>query len=464
MLDLLRAVSLFSDLDDDDLDALCEDSREVAVAAGDQLFAEGDFGDDAYVVIDGILEITKNSANREVLVAVRNRGDVIGEMAPLEAAIIGPAPRSASVRARTDARLLEIQKASLDRVLDDSPKAARSMFGVLLRRWRETESLVRHSEKMAQLGTLSAGLAHEINNPASAVKRAAEELEEAVEAYVVARSAFGEEGVPQSVTGLLERLAAGERPAATPSDPVGRSDAESTLENWLEEHGVAEPWNHASSLVEIGVDGPALESLELTGEALSRAVGLITAGAVAHDLIHVTKEGATRVFTLVKSMKDYAYLDRAPVQDVVVSAGIKDTLLILRSKLKDIEVVTDFEDLPAIPAYGSELNQVWTNLLDNAADAIHEHGGTKIAIRVAREEDNIVVEISDDGPGIPPEVQPRIFDAFYTTKGPGKGTGQGLGIAFAIAVQRHGGDLFVKETGPDGTTFRVELPVEGPPE
>jgi signal transduction histidine kinase len=463
VLELLRAVSLFSDLDESDLEVLAEDSREVSLAADQRLFEEGDFGDDAYVVIDGTLEITKQSANREVLVAVRIRGDVIGEMAPLESAIIGPAPRSATVRARTDSRLLEIQKASLDRVLETSPKGARAMFGVLLRRWRETESLVRHSEKMAQLGTLSAGLAHEINNPASAVKRAAEELAEAVDRYVVARSVFGIEGVPPTVTELLERLAAGERPATTPSDPVGRSDAESTLETWLEEHGVAEPWTHAAALVEIGVDGQALDALGLAGEALSKSVGLITAGATAHELIHVTKEGATRVFTLVKSMKDYSYLDQAPVQDVVVPAGIRDTLLILRSKLKDIEIVTDFEDLPAIPAHGSELNQVWTNLIDNAADAIHEHGGSRITVRAVREDAKVVVEISDDGPGIPLEVQPRIFDAFYTTKEPGKGTGQGLGIAFSIVVQRHGGDLFVKETGPGGTTFRVELPVEGPP-
>jgi signal transduction histidine kinase len=463
VLELLRAVSLFSDLDDADLEALAKDSREVALAADAELFEEGDFGDDAYVVIDGTLEITKQSANREVLVAVRTRGDVIGEMAPLEAAIIGPAPRSATVRARTDSRLLEIQKASLDRVLETSPKGARAMFGVLLRRWRETESLVRHSEKMAQLGTLSAGLAHEINNPASAVKRAAEELGEAVDRYVEARAAFAADGVPPSVTDLLERLAAGNRPAPTPADPLARSDVESTMEAWLEERGVAEAWSHASALVEIGVDPQALESLGLTGQALSRAVTLITAGATAHELIHVTKEGATRVFTLVKSMKDYSYLDQAPVQDVVVPTGINDTLLILRSKLKDIEVVTEFEDLPAIPAHGSELNQVWTNLLDNAADAIHERGGSKITVRAFREDDQVVVEISDDGPGIPPEVRPRIFDAFFTTKEPGKGTGQGLGIAFSIVVQRHGGNVLVKETGPDGTTFRVELPVEGPP-
>jgi signal transduction histidine kinase len=463
MLELLRSVSLFADLDHSDLEVLSAGSKEVAIAAGERLFDEGDFGDEAYVVIDGIIEITKHSANRDVLVAIRNRGDVIGEMAPLESAVLGPAPRSATVRARTDSRLLEIQKESLDRVLDTSPKGARAMFGVLLRRWRETESLVRHGEKMAQLGTLSAGLAHEVNNPASAVKRAAEELPEAVEAYAAARAAFAVDGIPESVTSLLDRLAAGEQPAPTPTDPVGRSDAESALEAWLDARGVPEPWNHAPALVAAGVDRGVLESLGLPEGSLPQAVALITAGATAHDLIHLIGEGASRVFTLVKSMKDYSYLDQAPVQDVVVTSGIKDTLLILRSKLKDLEVTTDFDDLPAIPAYGSELNQVWTNLIDNAADELLEHGGNRIAIRATQEDGLIVVEVADDGRGIPPDVQPRIFDAFYTTKEPGKGTGQGLGIAFSIVVQRHGGNLFVKETGPEGTTFRVELPIEGPP-
>ena len=192
---------------------------------------------------------------------------------------------------------------------------------------------------------------------------------------------------------------------------------------------------------------------------------LITAAAAALDLLRVVGEGATRVSSLVKSMKDYSYLDRAPVQDVDVTKGIDDTLLILRSKLKDFEVVTDYaDDIPEIQAHGSELNQVWTNLIDNAIDAMAEHGGSKLGIRVTREDDMVVVEITDDGGGIPPEVQPRIFDAFFTTKPPGKGTGQGLGITFSIVTQSHGGNVFVKETGPEGTTFRVELPIAGPPE
>ena len=237
-LELLRSVSLFAELDEADLETLCEGSGEVALPAGERLFDEGDYGDEAYVVMDGVIEITKRSANREILVAVRNRGDVIGEMAPLESTLLAPAPRSATVRARTDSRLLVIQKESLDEVLDNSPKGSRSMFGVLLRRWRETESLVRHSDRMAQLGTLSAGLAHEINNPASAVKRAAEDLPEAIEAYAAARERLAAAGMPEALGALLERLAAGDKPVPPPGSPIARSDAESAIEGWLDDHGV----------------------------------------------------------------------------------------------------------------------------------------------------------------------------------------------------------------------------------
>lgn len=464
-LELLRSVSLFSELDEEDLEMLCEGSTEVDVPAGEKLFSEGDYGDDAYVVMSGVLEITKRSANREILVAVRNRGDVIGEMAPLESTLLAPAPRSATVRARTDSRLLVIQKESLDEVLDNSPKGSRSMFGVLLRRWRETESLVRHSDRMAQLGTLSAGLAHEINNPAAAVKRAAEDLPEAVEEYAAARERFAATGVPEPVADLLQKLAAGEKPVPPPGSPIARSDAESAVEEWLEGHGVPDAWEHSSTLVAAGIDPGVLDGLGLEGDELQGAVSLITTAAAAQDLIHVVGEGATRVSSLVKSMKDYSYLDRAPVQDVTVTKGIDDTLLILRSKLKDIEVVTDYEEgIPDIPAHGSELNQVWTNLIDNAIDAMNDNGGGKLVVRAAQEDDMVVVEITDDGGGIPPDVQPRIFDAFFTTKPPGQGTGQGLGITFSIVTQSHGGNVFVKETGPEGTTFRVELPVSGPPE
>ena len=164
----------------------------------------------------------------------------------------------------------------------------------------------------------------------------------------------------------------------------------------------------------------------------------------------------------MSALKSYSFLDRAPVQEVDIVRGIEDTLLIMRTKIGDIKVVREFADMPNIPAYGSELNQVWTNLIDNAVDAIDEGGGSTITARARLDDDRVIVEVEDDGPGIPPDVAPRIFDSFFTTKAPGKGTGLGLDISYGIVVNRHGGDLTV-DTRPRRTTFRVTLPAAGPP-
>ena len=169
------------------------------------------------------------------------------------------------------------------------------------------------------------------------------------------------------------------------------------------------------------------------------------------------------MFDIVSALKSYSFLDRAPVQEVDVLRGIEDTLLIMRTKIGDISVVRSFAEIPLIPAYGSELNQVWTNLIDNAADAIREGGGGTVTIRARVDNDSVIVEVEDDGPGIPPDVVPRVFDSFFTTKAPGKGTGLGLDISYGIVVHRHGGEITV-DTEPGRTTFRVAIPVAGPPE
>ncbi|MFH1103354.1 MAG: ATP-binding protein [Actinomycetota bacterium] len=455
--DRLRTVPLFAALTDDDLDRLCRDAEEIRLGAGDRLFAEGDRGDRAFVISDGDVEIVKQSPGRDVLLAVRHPGEVIGEMALLE-----DAPRMASARARTDATLITIEKRQLDALLDTSSSAARAMFDVLLSRWRQTEARLRQADKMAQLGTLTAGLAHELNNPAAAVARAAGDLSGAIEEYAGAAHAAAEAGVPPPVAALLDRIRAGAS-GSTQLGALERADAESAVESWLEGRSVAEPGRGAGPLVAAGLDPAALDDLAITGPAVEAMVSLIVASVTVGDLVRQVNLGAQRVFEIVRAMKSYAFLDRAPVQDVNIATGIDDTLLLLGSKLRDVTVVRDYADLPPVPAYGSELNQVWTNLIDNAIDAITEGGGTTITVRTRVEGPLAVVEVEDDGPGIPPEVLPRVFDAFYTTKAPGKGTGQGLDISYGIVVHRHGGDIRVTETHPGRTVFRVEIPLAGPP-
>ncbi len=453
--DHLRTVPLFAGLPDEDLDRLCRDAEEIDLGPGDDLFAEGDHGDRAFVIASGDIEIMKHSPGRDVLLAVRHAGEVIGEMALLE-----DAPRMASARARSATHLIGISKKQLDVLLDTSNSAARAMFEVLLARWRETEARLRQADKMAQLGTLTAGLAHELNNPAAAVASAADELPAAVERYAATRQAAA--GLPASVAALVDTVVAGRGDAAEMS-ALDRADAEAAIEEWLSAHGVDDPWDHSGPLVAAGLDGAALEALGVADESLAGAVSLIAAAVATHDLIAQIGRGAHRVFEIVRAMKSYSFLDQAPVQEVDVAAGIDDTLLLLAAKLRDLKVVRDYQELPRLQAYGSELNQVWTNLIDNAIDAIADGGGSTITVRTRLEPPVAVVEIEDDGAGIPDDVLPRIFDAFYTTKPPGKGTGQGLGIAYGIVVNRHGGSIEVAESRPGRTVFRVELPLEGPP-
>ncbi len=452
VVDRLATVALFSGLSRTDLERLCRDAREIDITRGSRLFAEGDPGGEAYVITSGEIEIIKQSVGRDVLLTVRREGDVIGEMSLLE-----DAPRMATARARTDASAIALSRDSLDELLDTSHTAVRALFQVLLARRRENEGRLLQSEKMAQLGTLTAGLAHEINNPASAVQRAAASLDAAVEAYATARAAVGRD-VPETIAPLLARVA---DPGARPHlDPLTRSDAEAELETWLEGHEVGEPWLAAPALVGAGIDAAALAAID--DADLPGAIALLVTSGTAHELLFQIVEGSKRVFEIVSALKSYSFLDRAPVQEVDVARGIQDTLLIMRPKIGDITVVREFEDVPPLPAYGSELNQVWTNLIDNAVDAIHEGGGSKITIRIRTESDTMVIEFEDDGPGIPPDVVPRIFDSFFTTKAPGKGTGLGLDISYGIVVNRHGGDITV-DTVPGRTTFRVTLPLAGPP-
>jgi predicted CoA-binding protein/signal transduction histidine kinase len=466
MYEFLKKVPLFSELPKADLERLCEIADEIDLPAGEFLFHEGSHGNRAFVIEDGQLEILKTSGGREVLLALRKQGEVIGEMALVE-----DAPRMASARAQTDTRLISIHQDQFEGLLNNSPSAARAMLNTVLARWRSTEAMLRQSEKMAQLGTLSAGVAHELNNPASAVKRSSEQLQTAVTDYEQALERFGRLELDSERRATILELAAlaQERALLPPEmDTLARSDREMELEDWLEDHGVDEPWEHAPILVDVISDLDDLDSLaqEFVGAQLPLVIDWLGAIYRVRNLLVEVSQAAGRISDIVKSLKAYSYLDQAPVQEVNVHEGIDNTLLILRSKLKSgISVRRDYADgLPRIQAHGSELNQVWTNILDNAMDALNESGPAnssdtpEIVIRTRQEGVWIVVEIQDNGPGIPEAVVPRIFDPFFTTKAPGKGTGLGLDISYRIIVNKHYGDVKVF-SHPGFTCFQVMLPV-----
>ena len=454
----LRHVPLFADLNEEDLDRLSEGSELIELVPDEVLFNEGDSGDAAYVIIDGEVKVIKVTGDREVLLARRNPGDVIGEIALLDSA-----PRMATVRScATQTKVVSISKDRMDYLLATSTTAARSLFGVLLARWRQTEAQLRQSERMAQLGTLTAGLAHELNNPASAVKRSADQLRDATRSYGEAREAVARLGMSDEQLTLADAFIEKARKTGAQLDALERSDREAELEDAMESEGVAEAWRLAGELVDSGIT--VAEVVQLKADLGTMCYTVLDAAGTAQrafSLLHEVEEGSSRLSGIVGALKGYSYLDPAELQEIDITGGIEDTLLILKSQLNDITIVRQYgEDVPRIMAYASELNQVWTNLLANAADAIHESGAEgEITISTRADDDAVYVDIQDNGAGIPAEVKDRIFDAFFTTKPSGSGTGLGLDISYNIVVSKHRGDIAV-ESEPGKTTFTVMLPKE----
>ena len=457
-IEFLRRLPLFAELPEADLQALYRRAETVTLAAGEWLMREGDVGETLYVVLEGAIEITKRSGGQEVALALRGAGEVIGEMALLE-----QMPRSASGRAAQDSRLLRIGQDAFKQVLSASPSAALTLLRTSTMRLQNTEAMLRQQEKMAALGTLAAGLAHELNNPAAAMRRSVAQLRETLSEWqslsagldALARQPLRSETILQLRGEIARRV-------ATPIrlDLLTRGDRESELLAWLEAHGVDAAWELAPILVSFGWGVPDLESLgeTFTPEQLPIVAAWLGVSGTVYALLDEVGVGAARIAEIVKAVKAYTYLDQAPVQEVDVHEGLENTLVILRHKIKaGIHVARDYAaDLPRIEAYGGELNQVWTNIIDNAVDAMQGQG--ELTLRTYARKHEVVVEIGDNGPGIPPEIQPRIFEPFYTTKPPGVGTGLGLNIAYNI-VNRHHGQIRVTSR-PGATCFQVTLPVQ----
>jgi signal transduction histidine kinase len=318
-------------------------------------------------------------------------------------------------------------------------------------------------ERLASLGTMAAGLAHELNNPAAAARRAAAQMADALDAVGSTLRRFVESGIEREEAAQLVALhqqavdAAAKR---TPLEALDAADAEDELVEQLEALGVPEPWWLAEPLAAAGIDEDWLAQVHaLAGPATDAALRWLAATLTARGLADELEESTRRMSDLVGAVKSYAYVDRGGVVEVDLHEGLETTLVVLGYKLKHtaIRVVRDYDRaLPKLTIHGSELNQVWTNLLDNAIDALGD-GGT-ITISTRREGEAAVVEISDDGPGIPPEIRERIFDSFFTTKDVGSGTGLGLATARRVVVDGHDGALTV-DSEPGRTTFQVRLPI-----
>lgn len=453
----LKKIPFFANLPASDLESLCKLVTEVSLPAGEILFTEGSPGDKAYIIKQGQLEILKASGGSNVLLAVRQSGDVIGEMSLLESA-----PRFATARARSDCILLVIEHQHLDHFLNTSPSAAKAMLHTITNRLRSTEVIIRQSEKMAQLGTMTAGIAHELYNPVAAIGRGADQLKDVIGRWQqsqfqlsqLALSETQKEGL-QTLDELVKERA--RHPADL--DLLGRSDQEEQMETWLDQQGVQDGWEFAPLLVSLGYDAGQLNQLTETFQAdsFSTVVQWLESTFSLYSLLEEINQGSRQMSTIITVLKSYVYLDQAPVQLVDIHSGLDNTLVLLRSRLKEgITVKRDYDpQLPRIQAYGSELNQVWTNIIANAIDSLGDQG--ELILRTSHTAQAVCVEFQDNGPGIPADIQPQLFSPFFTTKPMGKGTGLGLNISYNI-VKKHGGEIkFFSEPGL--TNFVVTLPV-----
>ena len=441
--EILRGLPYFSDLPDALLEKVCGETQQIDIPEGTLIIEEGSHSEEMYIVVDGELVVTKHSGGgKEVELGRIGPGDVVGEIALLD-----DAPRTATVSALVDTHAIRVPVSAFEDLLSDS-RVVRRMFRTVTSRLRGIEDTLRHEERMAALGKMAAQLMHELNNPAAAVARSTQELARL-------QAELGQEAVALAAMfgDGIDLPEAEDRPMLS---PLERGDAEEAIATWLEAQDIADPWDIAPALVDGGWTRAALEKAvsgapDETRRHLTRWIGLRAASDQVVDELGI---GARRISELVRVVKEYSFLDRAPIQEVDVTTGIRDTLILLKHKLRSVEVRLEFDDeLHMVEAAGRDLNQVWTNLIDNAADAVEEGG--ELSITASNDDGEVVVTVGDNGPGIPADVAGRIFDPFFTTKEPGKGTGLGLHTVHTI-IARIGGTIEVS-SGDSGTTFEVRL-------
>ena len=450
--EIIGNVPLFAGLDHAQVTQLCRASRRVRVRTGDLVIEEGAPGHALFIILAGELEVSKRDDGRDLVLATRKAGEFLGEMSLIERS-----PRTASARATMDGELLEIDAATFQALIDTNPGFGTTILRTMAGRLRSTEASLMQREKLASLGTLAAGLAHELNNPAAAIQRSSSYLREALETSAL-RSA--ELAALTLSDDEWQGLAALQSSLEVIVSGISSNAAEDALMAKLEALGVDAPWDIAPAMAAFGWTAEKLDAASSSFQAENRTVVLSWLGTqlAARQLVAEIERSGRAISDIVRGVKSYSYLDQAAVQPVDIVRSLEDTLMVLKHKLKGgIEIVRDLTpDLPRVEAYAGELNQVWTNLIDNAVDAMAGKG--PLTLRVRRVGETIEVRIADTGPGIPTGVAERVFDPFFTTKPQGVGTGLGLHIAHNIVVNRHRGALTFK-TGAGGTEFKVVLPL-----
>ena len=457
-IELVRKMPLFADLKDDELGCIAL-GEIVEFPAGSVLVREGESPGYFMMTLSGETQLWRSYDKQDVLMAVAKPGHFMGEIA-----ILLDAPVMATGRVSKAAQFFRLNTENFWKMMSNCPSVAREILRTTAERFRNIEGFASQREKLISLGTMAAGLAHELNNPASAARRASSYLIKVADdaqsllfdlVHVLDSAAW--DHLFNSWKDAMERLQ-----AATPLDSVARSDREEAIGSWLEARAVPDGWKLAGTFVEAGLDVPWLEGFIAKLPAISHgaAIRWIDGRINVKQLVKQIENSTTRISELVKAIKSYTQVDKSPMQDTDVHEGLESTLTMLGHKLKSVTLRRAYDPaLPRIVAYGGELNQVWTNLIDNAVDAVNGTG--KICIGTYRDADYIVVEIVDNGPGIPPDVQSHMFEPFFTTKSVGSGTGLGLVISHRIVANKHGGEIEF-ESKPGETRFKVRLRIRGP--
>jgi len=450
--------ALFPTLSVEKIREMCAHGEEVWLKDGEVIFSQGDSNRGFFIILEGRVRVTKRVGNQELLLVVHGPGQFTGEISMLMGT-----PAVATGKAEGPARVVRFTNEEFRRMIAECPELAQPVLRAFAARSREVDHSVIQQEKLAALGKISAGLAHELNNPAAAMVRTVQSLRGAVSRI----SKLGMQydcRFDEAQRPVLDHMQQYAREHATDPDalsPLDRSDREEAMAGWLEENGMKEPWEMAPGLVNAGLTRECLTSLsgKLTPEALSAALVWLEADLTTNQLTAELESAACRISDLVLAMKQYSYMDQAKFQEIDIHVGLDSTLKIFAHRMRNgIEVRRDYDrSLPKISAWAGELNQVWTNLIGNAIDAMEGKGILTVTTR--RDGENVMVTIGDSGPGIPPEIRAHLFEPFVTNKPAGQGTGLGLETARRIVVNRHNGRIVV-DSKPGDTRFAISLPIE----
>ena len=448
--ELLRQVTVFADLPDDQIDWFLSQAQELHLKPGDVYVRQGDPADWMAVILAGRLE-----ARGEIGVFTQTAGDVGGVL---------PFSRMKQIpvngHAVTDSHLLRFPAKQFPELVQRMPELTKRLVGLMSDRIRETTRFEQQQDRLAALGKLSAGLAHELNNPASAAKRATSQLRDLMKRVRDASLELGRRELSAAQKSEIEKLEALFTKAdGPPLDALAASALEDQLDSLLRSHGQNDLWQLAADLARRNVKPAVLEELfaALDTETARAALLRISTSVEIAGLLNEIESSTSRISELVGAIKQYTYMDQSPVQNVDIVKSLETTLIILNHKLKHgVAVQRDYHPIPLlVNSFGSELNQVWTNIIDNAIDAMGGKG--ELRVRTYRQDDCVVVEIGDNGPGISAEIQSHIFEPFFTTKGVGEGTGLGLDTVQRI-VKKHRGNIQVNSK-PGDTRFQIWLPL-----